>query len=310
MKTIEIESLPDKTGQYLVRFRGIEIPLSYKPGSTQSLIIIFHGAVNQYIRKMPFFQDHFPSISSAHQISISDASLTKNINLQAGWYAGSQDIPLQDLLSNFFKEIQHILSINKTIYFGASAGGFAALFYSHFDKDSLAIAVNPQINLNRWLNSSITNYRESCWPDLKTNTDLNTVITMNIADIYSESMVNFVCLINSSGDRFHLFTQTLELMSRLSPAARDRFVLSCDFHGILGHSGSIPYSSCTPWLTASLAAKDFRPDSILASYHKLRKGSEPGLSALVKKPVAGFEPTAEDLAIADSIKKWQLHQSN
>jgi hypothetical protein len=310
METIEIDSLPKRIGQYLVRFRGVGIPVSYKPGSARALIIIFHGAVNQHIRKIPFFQNHFSSIDGAHQISISDTSLTKNMNLQAGWYAGSQDVPLQSLLSNFFQEVKNTLSISRTIYFGASAGGFASLLYSHSDPDSLSIAVNPQINLNTWLNSSIKNYRENCWPALKTNDDLNKVITMNVADLYSESMTNFVCLINSSGDRFHLFNQTLELMSRLRPAAHDRFILSCDFHGILGHSGSIPYSSCTPWLTASLAAKNFRPDSILASYHKLREGRDARSFDSIEKSMTAFEPTAEDLAVAEAVKEWQFHQSS
>lgn len=306
MRSISIDELPAAIGPVRVDFDGLPLDVSYKPGSRPILFVIFHGAVDQKTRPLPFFQAHFSAAFGAHQLSMSDPTLTRSPDLKTGWYAGTDDLPLQQLLPRFFERVSDALSVKRVVYFGGSAGGFAALFYSHAHPGSLALAANPQTTLHSYLPGPVTTYRETCWPGLAGNGDLDERICTNVADRYAESMPNFVCLLNSSGDRFHLFNQTLEFVGRLKPEARNRLVFHSDFYGVLGHSGSIPPARCTPWLKAAVYARNWYADSILTKLHQFR----PEGAARAPVPAAGGSTTdtvdSEDLRLNEAVTAWQL----
>jgi hypothetical protein len=309
MRVIDLLELRSSSEPVLIEFEGIRVPVRFKQGSTDTLVVLFHGAVDQKKRPVPFFQSPFSDAFGAHQLSISDPCLSsKSPRLKATWYAGSPNVPLQKLLPGFFQRVCEALSIKRTIYFGGSSGGFAALFYSHAHAGSLALVANPQISLRKYLQGPVTMYRETCWPRLTSNDELYTRVCCDIAALYEPSMPNFVCLLNSSGDRSHIFDQTLELASRLKPEHQGQLILDFSFHGILGHSGSVPLQSCVPWLEAAIHAPDLYADSILSKFHELRTG--PG--AAPKSPVTNgpkSPPAAvpDDLRIAEALAAWQLN---
>lgn len=311
LPTIDVKDLSSQRAPVLVEFEGLKLPVHYRPGSNQTLIVVFHGAVDQAKRPLPFFQPHFTVAAGAHQLAISDPTLSRSTELKAAWFAGAHDLPLQQVLPRFFARIAEMLKVKRTIYFGASAGGFAALFYSHAHPNSLALVANPQINLLNYLEAPITLYRERCWPQAVDNKALAPLACVNVADLYAQSVPNFVCLLNATGDRYHLYNQTLELASRLKPEARNRMIVHSDFYGIPGHSGSIPMQACTPWLKAAMYAPNLYADSILTKLHQLRAPvsapvPSPAPAAPARASGAGLDP--EDLRLADAVAQWQLHQ--
>lgn len=300
---MEVRQLITSTEPVQLDFAGLHVPVHYKPGSTQTLVILFHGALGRDRRPFPFFQPHFPNAFGAHQLSVSDLSLTKDPALKAGWFVGADGIPLQSLLPRMFSEVCAHLDIKRTIYFGASAGGFAALLYSHAHPGSLALVANPQINLTTYLQSPVDQYREACWPGTADQDELAKRVCLNVADLYAASVPNHVCLLNAAGDRFHIYHQTLELASRLPPDARNRVVLHSDYYGIRGHSGSIPHAACVPWLKAAVHAPNWYADAILMKYDQFRRPPAP---ANIAPAAAGQVALAEDLRLADAIAAWQL----
>ena len=300
---IDIAALPASTQPVVVDYEGLQLPVHYRRGSNKTLIIVFHGAVDQAKRPLPFFQPHFTVAAGAHQLSISDPTLARSTELKAAWFAGAHDLPLQKLLPRFFMRLAELLKVKRTIYFGASAGGFAALLYSHAHPNSLALAANPQVNLLNYLEAPISLYRSTCWPDAADNQSLAQQACVNVADLYASSVPNFVCLLNAAGDRYHPYGQTLELVTRLKPEARNRIILHSDYYGIPGHSGSIPMQVCTPWLKAAMYAPNLYADSILTKLHQLRAPVAPAASpAAPAKP--GLDP--EDLRMTDAVAQWQL----
>lgn len=308
MQIVNVSQLSTVTAPAQVDFEGMRMPVHFRPGSIPTLVVIFHGAVNRKVRRLPFFQCHFSSALGAHQLSVADPCLERSPKLLAGWYAGANDIPLQTQLPKFFRAVCESLAVERTIYFGASAGGFAALYYAHAHAGSLAIAANPQTNLRSYLQSAVTTYREACWPQVVDNNDLAAHICTSLPDLYSDSVPNFACVLNASGDRFHLFNQTLELATKLKPEGRDRFVFHSDYYGVLGHSGAVPYSACVPWLHAAVLAPDWHADSILKELHQLRVGPAPNPQESVQpKALAG--PSPDDERLADAIASWQLNGS-
>lgn len=309
MPTIDVQDLQTTSAPVLVEFEGLRLPVHYRPGSNQTLIVIFHGAVDQAKRPLPFFQPHFTVAGGAHQLAISDPTLSRSTELKAAWFAGAHDLPLQQVLPHFFVRIAEILKVKRTIYFGASAGGFAAMFYSHAHPNSLALVANPQINLLNYLEAPIFLYRAQCWPLALDNQALASLACVNLADLYAKSVPNFVCLLNAAGDRYHLYGQTLELAARLKPEARNRIILHSDFYGIPGHSGSIPMQACTPWLKAAMYAPNLYADTILTKLHQLRAPASAAIPApAAPARTASTGPDPEDLRLTDAVAQWQLQR--
>ena len=304
MLRIKLEDIWSTTKPSIVDYEGIDIPIYYKRGSDQTLIIIFHGAVDQTKRRIPFFQSHLNGLQRIHQISIADPTLARNVKLKASWYLGADDIPLQKILPQFFQDLCKHLNVRRTIYFGASSGGHAALHYSHRHPGSLAVAANPQTTLSDYLESAVGNYRMYCWPELKENSEIASVVAADLSELYAESVPNFVCIMNSCGDRFHLFKQTIPLMFKIQTQGRDRFVLHCDFYGVMGHSGAIPYKSCEAWIDAAAQASDFHPDNILKTYHQL-SDKIANASAAPATAQALAQPSDDDIRIARALRNWQ-----
>ncbi len=316
MKSVALPDLFAHAEPCLARFEGVEIPVHYKRGSNKTLIVLFHGAVDQKLRPRPFFQPHFTQTMGAHQLAISDPSLARSDELKAAWFLGDQDLPLATLLPAFFAAVTQAGGFERVIYFGASAGGHAALHYSNRHAGSLALAVNPQINLNNYLPAAIDAYRTHCWTGLAGNDELDERVQMDAGLLYGEGMGNSVCILNSSGDRFHLFKQTFPFVARIPPTAQNRFVLHCDYYGIKGHSGSIPPQACLPWLKAAVLAPNLYADSLLVKFAQVKAPAAPAPAAAapaaaaapVRTPAApapvGF--SADDIRMADAIRQWQL----
>jgi hypothetical protein len=129
---------------------------------------------------------------------------------------------------------------------------------------------------------------------------------VNVADLYAQSVPNFVCLLNSAGDRYHLYNQSLDLVRSLKPDARNRVVFHCDYYGIPGHSGSIPMPACTPWLKAAMYAPNLYADSILTKLHQLKAPAAP--SATAASPARSPALDGEELRLADAVTQWELSQ--
>lgn len=314
MNTIELKDLPAHDTPVEVAFEGLTLPVHYKRGSAPALVIVFHGAVDQAKRPLPFFQPHFSVASGAHQLAISDPTLARSTELKAAWYAGAHDLPLQQVLPRFFQQLAALLKVKRTIYFGASAGGFAALFYSHAHPGSLALVANPQVNLLNYLEGPMAQFRQHCFPQAADNAALASQVCVNIADLYAQSVPNFVCLLNATGDRYHLYNQTLELATRLKPDGRNRVVMHNDYYGIPGHSGAIPMPVCVPWLKAAMFAPNLYADTLLTKLHQLRgpAGAAGGAAPAAPAPAAAAAPKAprgpdpDDLRLAEAVAQWQL----
>ena len=80
---MEIKDLKNITvgTKVILDYKGVEIPIFFRPAATQSnaVIFTFHGAVNRKERELPIFGPILPElIASAHQVAIFDISLFRH----------------------------------------------------------------------------------------------------------------------------------------------------------------------------------------------------------------------------------------
>ncbi|MFF1832067.1 hypothetical protein [Paenarthrobacter sp. NPDC058040] len=139
---LETEHLPTE----IITIDGAQpLDIFYLPTGSKTTVVSFHAAIAGQDAVLPMFsgfkvtQDHSPN-----QIFISDPGLLASDDLTIGWFSGTDSLPLQTLLPKVLAKLIEQAGGTRTLFWGPSAGGFAALFYSKYFPGSLAVPVNPQ----------------------------------------------------------------------------------------------------------------------------------------------------------------------
>src|SRR6185312_3746617 len=88
----------------------------------------------------------------------------------------------------------------RLVFFGASGGGFAALYYSYFFPGSLALPMNPQTILANYSPRPVTEYTATAWgaEDIK-----DAPILSDLRELYAEGLPNTVGFIQNVQDTHH-----------------------------------------------------------------------------------------------------------
>ena len=147
-----------------IKYGDSELDLLQIDRGADTTIVCFHAALaHGKVSSYPLFSAlNVTSGFNVNVICISDPVLSMGLSL--GWFAGTRSQPLQRDLPN---AIRHLLSSyekkQRVIFFGASGGGFASLFYSHGFPGSIALAMNPQTDIAEYNPDVVAEYVETAW---------------------------------------------------------------------------------------------------------------------------------------------------
>jgi hypothetical protein len=272
LTTLSANEYHVKEGRNHFSINGVEVAMNYKPSKNadcETLLIGFHGAVDRQKRSLPVFLPFLPSIGDhVHQLMISDPSLRMASDLKVSWFAGDQSFDAQKILADLFYKISHALGVRRVIYFGTSAGGFAALYYSKMHKDSLAFVSNPQTAISKYYNAYIKKYVTSCWPRSRVIYDVKN-ICIDLLEIYNLSKTdNHVVYIQNSTDHHHLYRHMAPFISSISSVDLiKKIVFDCSFTGKIGHSNN--WEFLFPWLQAVCISTDWMANTIIENHYSM-----------------------------------------
>lgn len=281
----------------------------------KKLLFTFHGSVNRESSKKPPFNSFFPGLDDTHQVAISDPTLTRSKDIRVAWFAGHAEFDTQFHLRGALRTIAKALQIERTIYFGNSAGGFAALYYAYFAPRSIALVFNPQTSILAYHNSHVNVYRSTCWPALTDNDQLPSVMCTDVAQLYSQGFRNTVIYCQSMGDWHHTSRHMLPFAGAMAGQTQARrFLLYSDYKGLEGHVSD--YESYRDWASTVASSPGDDPKDLLNIWHVISNRPKQGQASLVPasptlpapadvraaaKP--GFRP--EDLATATRLRAFQ-----
>lgn len=185
-------------GLTTIDYGATELDIFHIDRKARTTIVCFHAASRS--SAYPLFSAlRLTQDLNANILCVSDPVLSLGTNL--GWYAGSSTQPLQEdlprVLRHFLAERQ---KNDRLVFFGASGGGFASLFYSHSFPGSISIAVNPQMNIAEYQESSVNAYLDSAWEA----EDLQSLpVTSNLAPIYQNGFPNTLYILQNVADAHH-----------------------------------------------------------------------------------------------------------
>lgn len=294
-----------KSGFYRLRSGQVSLPISYHRGTNDTLILFFHGAVDQSKRIIPKYQSFLPDLLHCHQLSISDPTLEIHPSIRSGWYIGGENMPLQAELPIILKYLFEAIGLQRRIYVGGSSGGFAALYYSLVDLESICVAVNPQTNLSTYLRSATSSYLDLAWNGARSFGEIDDSVFTNLIVAYGKGFKNMVIYLQSAGDIRHYKTQMSDFC-QVGLKSPEQFILNCGYWGIPNHSNSVPSQEYYRWVKAAVTAPWFDRQAILDTYHVLSTQITP-LSAKILDKKCNAE-NSRDLKLVEMLRDWHLRQ--
>lgn len=153
------QSLAD--GIHAIAYCGVYLELNLHRRPSKAMLVFFNAALSSRSPevKLPAFSGmQALKATDANILMVSDPGLYLDKGIRLAWYAGAKDMRLQADLARVLRHVQQVLSIDRVVLYGASGGGFAALFYAPFLSNAIAVPCNPQINLLDYSSSILAKY--------------------------------------------------------------------------------------------------------------------------------------------------------
>lgn len=150
----EASNLPGEfPNRFSIHFNGINYQCLFdSKKNCDKLFVVFSGARTVKDR-IPMFkrQSYYPFIPM-NVLHIADPMFEKFPALNLGWYYGNKTQSyIEDIASLILKICKKLRIRNENIFlFGSSGGGYAALQISKYLKDTIHIALNPQIQVREY----------------------------------------------------------------------------------------------------------------------------------------------------------------
>lgn len=161
--------------------------------------VICFSAASMKVQEVPFWTGRglTPNVD-ANFLLVSDPTMILDRTLNLGWYAGSREQP--DLIETLTEILRAVTLGTRPIFFGASAGGWAALKYAARFDGAVAVVVNPQVDIARYM--YFPHYLRKAWSMEKGSECLP--FEGNVASDYAQGAGQTVVYVQNAGDSHHL----------------------------------------------------------------------------------------------------------
>lgn len=136
---------------FRVKAEGLEFDCltRLKPGSDR-LLIILNGAVARSIHPLPqFARWNWESMLNSNLLCVSDPTLTFHDDMPLGWFVGRRRSDAVEGLVRIARAAatRMRVGLERTVFYGSSGGGFAAIQAAARLPAGRAVAINPQTDI-------------------------------------------------------------------------------------------------------------------------------------------------------------------
>lgn len=215
---------PVVDGVQTIQVKGRNLDLLIRDRDSDTTLIVFHGALSRRQRTVPVLSgEGIAETSNVNLIACADPSLELG-PLSCAWFLGDENIgPLRKVLSPLLEHILQELETKRVILFGGSGGGYAAVNFAQDFDDSIALAMNPRLNLAGTPVSTIPEYLSVCHINRPTNssgTGLSGFYTPNLVDSLNQRQDFDLLLLQNANDSKFLNRQIKPFIGNLNDGSR------------------------------------------------------------------------------------------
>lgn len=193
-------------GYQVITENGLPIDVICQNRGSDTTVVFFQGAVDKTWTLPAFGGMGVSKDVPVNRVFISDPSLVLTDRLNLGWFVGNTRMNTQQVLLSIIRHIVEVWGDHRLVFFGASGGGFASLFFSAHFPGSLAIVSNPQTDVDKYERPAVQRFAEVCYG--VTGDDpmsrLPDDVTTNLVDLYRTPRGNTVAYMQNSTDYAHV----------------------------------------------------------------------------------------------------------
>lgn len=206
---LEQQAVP--SGIISIDYNGSPLDILNVNNGYRTTVVMFHAALSKSVTSLPVFSGmRVLRGLQVNVICISDPSLMKDPRLTLAWFAGNSEQPLQRDLPAVINKILQSQTAKNVVMFGASGGGFAALYYSNFFADSLAIVLNPQTIIRSYDDDFVLSYAKTAFGAQNLNQAriyVDRLITGDVRHLYRGGFNHHVAYVQNRMDVSHVENQ-------------------------------------------------------------------------------------------------------
>ncbi|WP_114558974.1 alpha/beta hydrolase family protein [Desertihabitans aurantiacus] len=198
--------------------RGADLEALLLNQGSEVLLVSLHGATNRETVTLPRFERLRTFRGMPYSsLYFADPALQLDEGLTLAWYTGWEDLPLPDILADWVSRAAAAVGARKVVFMGGSGGGFACLQVSPRVPGSVAIPINPQTAIPRYVPGGswrpARNYIRTVMPHLTPPEGLEAITTewgdpagdrLNVVERYRTPQPNRVLYVQNLNDHTHI----------------------------------------------------------------------------------------------------------
>lgn len=214
-----------RSGVHSIHFGTQIIDLYVEDWGADVTIVTFNAAVPRSATTVPMLMGHgLASNTGINLVAVSDPTMAMGgVDLTVSWYLGNSEIGvLPPILAPLIQYAVDSLDSRRTILFGASGGGYAAVLYGQYFPDSLVLGVNPRLDLNALPKAATEKYLEIAHRTSETESiaEGEKFLPGKLSELYKASLPFDLCIYQNFGDRRFLDYQLVPLVKDLGDDPR------------------------------------------------------------------------------------------
>lgn len=214
-----------RSGVHSIQFGTQIIDLYVEDRGADVTIVTFNAAVPRTANTVPMLMGHgLADNTGINLIAVSDPTMAMgDVDLTVSWYLGNREIGvLPPILAPLIQYALDSLDTKRTILFGASGGGYAAVLYGQYFPDSIVLGVNPRLDLNGLPKAATEKYLEVAHQTLDPESIAQgeKFLPGKLSGLYKDSLPFDLCIYQNFGDRRFLNYQLVPLIKDLGDDPR------------------------------------------------------------------------------------------
>lgn len=203
-----------------INHNGAHIDLLVQDRGAPTTLVSFHASLSKRVETLPSLQGTgIAADTGCNLISLSDPALEMG-DLNLGWFLGDKRTgSLPPILAEVVHHVIEKLGSTRTILFGASGGGYAAVLYGEYFPGEIVLAVNPRLDLGASPSENLTRYlnvAHEATTNLQRIRARNRFAVVRLREKYGATGLPFdLCLYQNVSDRTFMRSQARPFIKKL-----------------------------------------------------------------------------------------------
>lgn len=204
---------------------GFPLHFFYDWRGSRTTFVSFSGTVSAKVEHVPAWAaDGISRGLGMNRVLISDPSVKLSSNLRLGWYAGSvRQRRLQEDIARLLAGLRG--SGERTLLFGASGGGFAALLQAAVLPGAIAFVSNPQTDITRYTRMAVERYLKIAWGIDAFREGEDLPFAHEVLSIYERPGNSETIYLQNAGDADHIEKHYAPFRRAVHPERHVEYVL-------------------------------------------------------------------------------------